>query len=145
MVKKWFKYYILKESLKEIELNRILDKIYRNNILTTREMNFLNLYNQTNDSDLKDYLYLSRDLACDKINIFLKQKKKIWCNLTDKNGKIGDLIINIDNHKLILKHSEYIMEDRFLYNIEYDIRKNEYSLKEQDEYFEKIETIKRND
>jgi hypothetical protein len=31
------------------------------------------------------------------------------------------------------------LDDRFLYNIIYNIKKDEYSLQEQDEYFEKIE------
>ena len=72
MIKKWYKHYILKESLKEIELNRILDKISKGETLTIREDDFLNLYNQTQDGDLNDYAYLSRYLACDKIDDYLK-------------------------------------------------------------------------
>jgi hypothetical protein len=34
-----------------------------------------------------------------------------------------------ENHK---------MHDKFLYNIIYNIKKNQYSLQEQDEYFEKL-------
>jgi len=144
MIKKWYKHFILKESLKEIELNRILDKISNGETLTIREDDFLNLYNQTQENDFNDYLYLSRNLACDKINDFVTKQKKVWCDLKDKNGKIGDLIIKVykPEFKLILKHGEHIMDDKFLYNITYNIKKDEYSLTEQDEYFEEIEVEK---
>ena len=111
----------LKESIKDIELNRILDKISNGENLTIRESDFLNLYNQTQDSDLDDYSHLSRNLACDKIIYYLDKKKKVWCDIHDKYGKINDLIINIEkpSYKLILKHGIFIMEDKFLYNISY--------------------------
>ena len=144
MIKKWYKHYILKESIKEIELNRILDKISKGETLTIREDDFLTLYNQTQDSDLNDYAYLSRNIAIDKISDYLEKKKKIWCNLSDRDGKIGDLILKVykPDYKLILRHGEYFMEDNLLKNISYNIKKDEYSLHEQDEYFEEIEVKK---
>ena len=144
MIKKWYKHYILKESLKEIELNRILDKISSGNILTERESDFLNLYNQTQDDDFSDYSYLSRSLACDKLIYYIDKKKKVWCDACDKNGKINDLIVNVEKttFRLLLKHGEYIMRDNFLYNIKYNLNKDDYSLTEQDEYFEEIEIKK---
>jgi peptidoglycan/xylan/chitin deacetylase (PgdA/CDA1 family) len=144
MIKKWYKHYILKESLKEIELNRILDKISKGESLTIREDDFLNLYNQTQDADLNDYAYLSRNLAIDKISDYLEKKKKVWCDLNDRNGKIGDLIIKVykPEHKLFLRHGEHLMEDNMLYNITYNIKKDEYSLTTQDEYYEEIEVNK---
>jgi len=140
MIKKWLKHYLLKESIKEIELNRILEKISKGIDLTERENNFLELYNQTQDSDYKDYCYLSRQLACSKIQEYLDKKKKIYCDLCDKNGKIGQLIIKMDKieFKLTLKHCEYFMVDKYLYNITYNMAKDEYSLTSQDEYFEEI-------
>lgn len=144
MIKKWYKHYILKESLKEIELNRILDKISNGENLTVREDNFLNLYNQTQDNDLNDFSHLSRIIAINKISDYIDKKKKIWCDITDKNGKIGDIIIKVNKseYKLILRHGEYYMPDNMLYNITYNIKKDEYSLTKQDEYFEEIEVNK---
>jgi hypothetical protein len=144
MIKKWYKHYILKESIKEIELNRILDKISKGENLTIREDDFLTLYNQTQDSDLIDYAYLSRNITIDKITDYLEKKKKIWCNLSDRDGKICDLILKVykPDYKLILRHGEYFMEDNLLYNISYNIKKDEYSLYEQDEYYEQIEVKK---
>ena len=40
-IKKLIKYYLLGESLKEIEMNRILDKIGSNKKLSNKEINFL--------------------------------------------------------------------------------------------------------
>jgi len=144
MIKKWYKHYILKESLKEIELNRILDKISKGESLTIREDDFLNLYNQTQEGDLNDYAYLSKHLACDKIDDYLNKKKKVWCDLSDKNGKIGDLILKVSKpeYKLVLRHGDYTMGDNMLYNITYNIKKDEYSLTSQDEYYEEIEVNK---
>lgn len=140
MIKKWYKYYVLKESIKEIELNCILDKISNGLDLTTRESEFLNLYNQINDNDCKDYSYLSVQLTCNKIEEYLEKKKKIYCDLCDRDGKISQLIstIDISKYKLTLKHDVYYLDDKHLYNISYNIKKDEYSLTCQDEYYEKI-------
>ena len=144
MIKKWYKYYVLKESVKEIELNKILDKISKGESLTIREDTFLNLYNQTQDDDLNDYAYLSRNIAISKVSDYLEKKKKIWCDLNDRDGKIGDLIIKVykSEYKLILRHGEYMMSDNMLYNITYNIKKDEYSLTTQDEYYEEINVNK---
>ena len=138
MIKKWYKYYVLNQSIKEIELNRILDKISDSKELTERENNFLNLYNDTHEIDHKDFSHLSRNSVCDKINDYLLRKKKVYCDLCDKDGKISELILKIDEFKLILRHGNYMLEDKYLYNITYDIKKDEYSLSSQDEYFEEI-------
>ena len=42
-------------------------------------------------------------------------------------------------------NEKHTLEDRFLYNIIYNIKKDEYSLESQDEYFEKIEANNEND
>ena len=143
MIKTWFKHFILKETIKEIELNRILDRISDGETLTLREDNFLNLYNQTKDADYKDYSHLSRDLMCRKISDYLSQNKKIYCDLCDKDGKISELIkeVNEDEFKLILRHGQFILQDNFLYNITYNMKKDEYSLTNQDEYYELITTL----
>ncbi len=51
---KFIKYYLLGESVKEMELNRILDKVSKKDGLTPREKTFLDLYQVTNDEDMKD-------------------------------------------------------------------------------------------
>lgn len=141
MIRKWYKHYILRESIKEIELNKILDKISNGEELTIREDDFLNLYNQTQDNDLKDYCYLSRTIAIDKISDYLDKNKKIWCDLHDRNGSLNCLIMNVykPDFKLIFKNGEHIMKDNFLYNLKYNFKRDDYSLTHQDEYFEEIE------
>lgn len=145
-VKKLFKYYILGESLKEIEMNRILEKITKKKKLTDREENFLKLYNETKDDDTKDYMYLSKNTTYRKIKDLIEKKKTVICDLHDRNGKIGLPIISIENDfeedKCLVQIKGGIsheLKDRFLYNIIYNIKKNNYSLQEQDEYYEKIE------
>ena len=67
-IKRLIKYYILGESLKEIEMNRILEKISKKGKLTKRENDFLNLYNETTDEERgRDLMYLSKNVAVKKI------------------------------------------------------------------------------
>lgn len=147
-IKKLFKYYFLGESIKEIEMNRILDKISKSKSLTNREKNFLDLYNYSQDDD-KDLMYLSKNTTFKKIKDFLERGKKVICDLHDRDGKIGleikDIKNNIEEETCSLKlkdDSNHELHDKFLYNLIYNIKKNQYSLQEQDEYFEKIEAKK---
>jgi hypothetical protein len=145
-IKKLIKYYLLGESIKEIELNRILDKVNSNKNLSKKEITFLNLYQHTRDENMKDFMYLSKNSTFSKLEDLLNNNKTIICNLHDKYGKFGLEIIKVKN---VFEEDESIifmkggdkhnLEDRFLYNIIYNIQKDEYSLQEQDEYFEKIE------
>jgi hypothetical protein len=151
-IKKLIKYYLLGESVKEIELNRILDKINFKKKLSDKEINFLNLYQITRDDDMKDFMYLSKNSTYDKIKDLLDKEKKVICDLCDKYGKIGLKIVDIENDFeedeciLHLKGDEkFILEDKFLYNLIYNKNKDEYSLQEQDEYYEKIEAINEED
>jgi hypothetical protein len=146
-VKKILKYYLFGESLKEMEIDRILDKVSDKLKLTDREKEFLDLYQVTKEEDLKDFLYLSKNAAFRKILDILENNKKIICDLHDRNGKIGLQIIKIENDFLddkcliTMKGNEtHELFDKFLYNIIYSIKKDEYSLQEQGEYFEKIPT-----
>jgi hypothetical protein len=152
-IKRLIKYYILGESLKEIEMNRILEKISKKGKLTKRESDFLNLYNETTDEERgRDLMYLSKNVAVKKIKELIEKYKKVICDLHDRNGKIGLQIIDIvdeDNEEetslVIMRGNEtHKLHDKFLYNIIYNTKKNEYSLQEQDEYFEKI-TVKNED
>lgn len=144
-ISKLFKYYILGESIKEIEMNRILDKISKRVRITKREREFLDLYNQTSKIEDRDYMMLSKNSTSKKVKELLEKDKKIICDLHDRNGKFGLQIIDItDNFEseeslIIMKSDEnHKMHDKFLYNIIYNIKKNQYSLQEQDEYFEKL-------
>lgn len=147
-VKRLIRYYLLGESLKEIEMNKILDKISRKKVLTYREKNFLELYNHTSEDDTRDYMLLSKNVAYKRVKQLLNNNKKVICDLHDRNGKIGIQIIDIQNDferdfsEIKLKDGMILkLEDKFLYNIIYNIKKNLYSLTEQDEYFEKIEHL----
>lgn len=149
--KKFLKYYLLGESVKEQELNRILDKVSSRSSLSDREQNFLNLY-QLNQDDDRDLMYLSKNTTYESIRKLMEGGKKVICDLYDRNGKIGLQIIGIDNDFenetciVIMKGDErHELHDKFLYNIIYNNRKDEYSLQEQDEYFEKIPVNNEND
>ena len=127
-------------------MDRILDKITNLKKLNKKEINFLNLYQETRDDDVKDYMYLSKNSTCFKIREFIDNEVKVICDLTDRDGKISLRILDIENDHndeksiLILKdNSKYYLEDKFLYNLIYMKKRGEYSLQEQDEYFEKIE------
>lgn len=145
-IKKLIGYYLLGKSVKEIELDRILDKISNLKKLTKKEINFLNLYQETREEDVKDYMYLSKNSISFKIREFLDNGIKVICDLSDRDGKISLRILDIENdydeEKSILTlkdNSKYYLDDKFLYNLIYIKKRKEYSLQEQDEYFEKIE------
>lgn len=146
-IERFIKYYLFKESVKDMELNKIKDKVSKNKNLTKRERNFLELYQATSKEEMKDYLYLSKNTTFSKILELLESKIKVICNLHDKNGKFGMEIIKIENNfeeetcLVTMIHDEHHkLHDKFLYNLIYNINRNEYSLEEQDEYFEKIES-----
>ena len=147
-IKRIIKYYLFKESIKDMELNKIKDKINKKKSLTKRELNFLELYESTlKKEDLKDFLYLSKNTAFSKILDLLESGIKVICNLHDRNGKFGMEIFKIENNieeetcTIKMIHDEsHKLHDKFLYNLIYNIKKDEYSLEEQDEYFEKIES-----
>jgi hypothetical protein len=143
--KKFLSYLNIRESLKEVELNKILDKISKKVKLSKREEDFLGKYNDIEDEELKDYTHLSRQNAFERIEKLLNNGKKIICNLYDRDGLIGLEIIKIyndfENEVCILtfKNGEnFKLKDNYLYNIIYNIKKDLYSLEKEDEYFEKI-------
>ena len=143
--KKFINYYLLGESVKEMELNRILDKVSKKEDLEDREKNFLSLYNSTSEEDMKDYMYLSKSTTFKRVKSLLDKGKIVICDLSDRDGKIGIKIKEItDDFKsetsvITLKNGEkHNLHDKFLYNIIYNNKKDEYSLQAQDEYFEMI-------
>lgn len=146
-IERMIKYYLFKESVKDMELNKIKDKINKRKSLTKREINFLELYQSTTKVELKDFLYLSKNTTFSKILELLESNIKVICNLHDRNGKFGMEIVKIENNFeeetciITMVHDEHHkLHDKFLYNLIYNTKKNEYSLEEQDEYFEKIES-----
>jgi len=148
-IKRLVKYYFLNESLKEIEMNRILEKISKKLKLTDRENGFLQLYNQTKVDDTKDFMLLSKNVVFKKVKEFLSKNKVVICDLSDRDGKIGEVISDIENNieddicRVTTKNGNSInLYDRYLYNLIYSIKKNQYSLQEHDEYYEKIEVKK---
>lgn len=145
-IKKLLKYYLLGESVKEIELNRILDKIGRKSKLTQREKNFIDLYQTTREDEMKDFMLLSKNSTCTKLIELLENHKRIICDLHDRQGKIGLEIKSVENDAesdtctIHMRGDEkHKLEDRFLYNIIYSLKKDIYSLQEHGEYYEKIE------
>jgi hypothetical protein len=88
---------------------------------------------------------ISKNVVYKKIKDFLLINKKVICDLHDRNGKIGLPIIDIKNHIededciVIMRDGEtHKLHDKFLYNLIYNVKKDEYSLEEHDEYFEKL-------
>jgi hypothetical protein len=137
-IKRIINYYLFKESVKEMELNKILDKVFSKRSLTDRERNFLELYKTTREEDIKDFLYISKNYAFKKINELIEIGKKVICDLHDRNGKIGLEIIEMRNNfekdtcDIIMKGEEkHQLKDKFLYNLIYSTKKEQYSLQEQ--------------
>lgn len=139
-----FKKFILSinESVKEISLNRILDKISKRIDLTYGEKSFLDNYEKIDD---RDYHMISKESALNIISNLIDSGRRVVCNLKDRDGIIGLDIISIDNNFqddiciLNLKGGEKVkFDDRYLYNIIWDLDKNIYFLEEDSEYFEKI-------
>ncbi len=144
-LKKTLKYYILGESLKEIEANRILDKVSKKKALSDRENRFLELYNHKSEEFPKDFMYLSKNTTCERVKNLIDNGSSVTCDLSDRNGRIGLPILNIENiHSeddctVFMRDNEtYKLQDRFLYNLIYNQKLNKYSLQEQGEYYEKI-------
>lgn len=138
----------LGDSLKDIEMNRILDKLHKRFTLTSKEKKFLKIYSSNSDED-KDLMYLSKNTTFKKVKDLLDKKRIVICDLHDRDGKIGLQIIDISNNiedeicQVQLKGgTKHELHDKFLYNLIYNVKKNLYSLQEQDEYFEKIEAKK---
>ena len=139
-------HYLFNKSVKEMEVNKILRKVFKKKTLTENEKDFIDVY-QTKESETKDYLYLSKNSAFKKITEILESGKKIICDLHDRNGRIGLEITGIVNNfeeeicTITLKGGEkHNLHDKFLYNLIYNTKKDQYSIEEQDEYFEKITT-----
>ena len=71
-IERFIKYYLLNESIKDMELNKIRVKVSKKKALTKRERDFLELYQATNKEDMKDYLYLSKNTPFSKTVVISK-------------------------------------------------------------------------
>ena len=133
---------VVSESVKEVNLNRILDKISRMVDLTPGEKKFLDNYEKVYD---RDYHMISKESVVKIIDNLKKSGREIICDLHDRNGSIGLEILEIDNNfqdevcSLHLKGGDkFKLNDNFLYNIIWDSEKGIYHLEKDSEYFEKI-------
>jgi len=137
--------FYLKESTKEVELNRILDKISKSETISKGENDFLSKYDSLNDEELRDLTLMTMHSTFEKITELLEKNKKVICNLYDRDGlinKVIDMITNDYDSELciitFLNGEDFKLRDNFLYNIIYNMNNNTYSLEAEDEYFEKI-------
>lgn len=133
---------LLGKPLKEAEMDSIVSKKKKNITLSDREKYFYKLYKETEFKD-QDYMMLSKNVASNRINNILINKRTIVCNLHDRDGLLGYDIISVENknNKVIVNmthNMKHEMTDNFLYNILFDKKRKKYSLEEHDEYFEKV-------
>ena len=140
--KSWVK---VNESIKEEELNRILDKISSNNKLTDVERKFFNIFNKSSEEHYQDSICITKNDVFNRVKSLIEDEDKVICNLSDRNGVIGLPIVSINNNfddencYLVLTDGEkVIIHDRYLYNIRYDMKKDEYLLETEEEFYEKI-------
>lgn len=84
----------MEKSKRDIELDKILDKISSNISLSKLEQNFLNNFNS--DFDIKEYAYLSKNRTFIEIGNLLRSKNVVICDLKDRNGKISLPILRTD-------------------------------------------------
>jgi len=142
--KNWVK-SVNESSVKDDEMNRILDKISDGQELTNSEKKFLDKFNQRSEEHYKDFLHLTKNQVFDKINNLLESDSEVICDLYDRDGLIGLKIISIHNDfdedfcYLVLKNGQEVkLNDNYLYDIIYDVKKDTHHLSSGDEYYEKI-------
>jgi hypothetical protein len=144
--KKFLSYFSLKESyFKDSKLNSILDKMSKGIKISPREKNFLDNFEEITDDELKDMKMLTANSTFNNIITLLEQNKRIICNLSDRNGKIGlpikKIEKNYETEKIIMEVSggeKLELKDNFFYEINYNFDRDNYSLETSDEFFEKI-------
>jgi len=132
----------LNETVKEVTLNRILDKLSRKKSISDVEKTFLDNYDEYEG---RDWRMISKEELAKIIQNLISKGKRVICNLHDRDGKIGLQVVDVKNNfqdeefTLLLKGDEKIkLSDRFLYNVVWEVEGNFYSIEEDSEYFEKI-------
>lgn len=137
----------ISSSYKDSYLNKILDKISNGSLISKREEGFLEKYNSINEHDMKDFSHLSKNDVVQKIQLLISNKKKVMCELYDRDGKIDDEIVTMDHDFLsnksilITKHGDKVnLFDKFFYSINYCFDNDTYYVYQGEEFFEKIES-----
>jgi hypothetical protein len=134
---KRLKYFFKRDTDKVYALNQILDKISKNEIISTCEKKFLDNYNL---DYIKDYLYLSKYDFISQVK-YLLDKKDMICNLQAYNDKVLEVINKKDRDFLLLENQKRCeVKDNYLYHINYVCKNDHFLLTESDEFYEKIET-----
>ena len=99
---------------------------------------------------MMDYKFLSPDTIFSKLLELMDRGKKVICNLYDRDGLIGLQIVGVrkrgEDIYLQLKNTkeDTKLKDNFFYDINYNLKKDEYSLESGEEFYEKI-PIKKED
>lgn len=133
------------KTLKDHQLDSILDKINIDQKLSDREEEFLKKFDLVDNNEIRDFNYLS---LLDLFYLMSKINKTIYCDIKDKMGKINESIISFyydhDNCQidLTLKHGNFTLKDNYLYKLTYEFKHDNYSLDIEGEYKEKIEIEK---
>ena len=132
----------LNETVKEVTLNKILDKLSRKKAISDSEKRFLDNYDE---HEGKDWRMISKEELVKVVRNLISRGKKVICDLHDRDGKIGLQVVEVENNFqdevsiLIVRGGERVkLSDRFLYNVIWDFEKDIYSIQEDSEYFEKI-------
>lgn len=137
--KNWVK---LAESVKDGELNRILDRISNGEDLTDNEKKFLGNFNDKGDDYYQDFQYLTSSDTFDRIVEILDSGRKIYYEVYEDSFAGGEVIsidYKGDDYLITLNGGEKVkLKDSFLYNLIYNIKKDDYALRVQDRYYEKI-------
>jgi hypothetical protein len=139
----------LKDSIKVIEIGKILNFLSMNNSTIAPKVNTMELEIEIEQelviNENKDFMLLSKNETFRKIRELLDAKKVVVCNCHDRDGVIGLKIVEAINNfreesfEIVLRDDQkFHLYDKFLYNLLYDIKKRHYSLEEHDEYYEKI-------
>lgn len=139
-----FKMNLINESIKDKYLNYLLDKISDGNKINKDQTDFLNNFKDINDKYIKDYTYTTHFntylTIMDLLNNNTQILYKIKDNMDDFDQKINNISRDVDDKIYITLNNgnKKEIKDNFLYNLNFNIDTFEYSLSQQDEYFEKI-------
>lgn len=129
------------QSLKTIQLNYILDKISESTSLNTKELSFLDAFQDIDDSYFGEFSMLNSSTVIEKIDYLLRMKFEVICNLCDSIGpinlKINDTYISNNKHHLLLeKDDSLLLEDNCFYDLKYNLKFCRFSLESNNKYYE---------
>lgn len=130
-------------SLKSRQLNYILDKIGEKKKLTKKEANFLDSFENIDDSYFSEFGMLTDKDVAEKIKNILSADFDVICNLCDSMGPLNLKIIDVyeSGNKIVLlleKNDSFDLEDNHFYDLCYDIKYCRFSLESNNEYYELV-------